>query len=521
MRVAVSEPSLIRNLSSVLLLFLRQMDLAHVITQHMISIMSNVLSSFDTVPSVLLDEILRHFTPSGMKENEGGTRLAIQLLQTNRDRLERPICTWLHSLLVAGEDPADVGTSITEHEDHVSILAQLSIHANPVLEMFLQKDAIDLITHPDEGVREEFTDVFSKTFSSKNVSAENVTVMSTNQPLFEYFLERFMDKAPRIRLLIAKAIGAILIRQQLHQANKEEILNHIADSVEDKDEGVRIATIQSIREAGVTNAESIPVRLISAVTCRAMDRKSQVRLAAVQCLADLFAEHVAPFWRSLAASPKSINQYLVIPRKLAQITRVDTFMMLTVDVLYDDRILGADESIEARTKALIGLFLSLYEKPAAGAVVPTKRSILAEVDDSSQPETDPHEARKMFSEKLLGFKAQLHRIVNDLVKLHGDLAAASKAGATDKVEVMERQKNAMLANLARRIHVDQDGPSLDDLIQVLHLIFFEAKDKNIHKYLKALADPMTEYQQIRIAQKSLIACVKAMGVPKKKVRLTR
>lgn len=508
--------------SRFLSLSLGQMDLSSVVTQHILSILSNVLAAFDSIPPILLDEILRHFTSGGMQENEGGTRLAILVVQRNVEVLERPICAWLHQLLVERADAADVDTSITEHEDHVSILCQLSIHCNTALEMFLQKDALDLLTVADESAREEYTDVFCKTFSSANVSAQNPSLMAINQPLFDQLLERFLDKSPKIRYIIAKASGAILIRQMMNQANKERILNLISDTAEDRDESVRVAIIESIRLAGLTEAEAIPVRLVSAVTGRAMDRKQAVRNAAVRCLADLFGEHCAPQWRSLQPSPKSVNQYLLIPRKLAQMTRVDNQMALAVDILYDERILGANESIEARTKALLGLFLGLHDKTAMSQPTP-KRLLTAPVDDSAAPEVDPNEARKIFSERILGRKVAVQKVVVDLLMVGQQLAAAGKGAKSDaKVEQLERQKNGLLAGLGRLVHFEQDG-TLDDLIQVLHLIFFESKDKNIAKYLRALADPLTEYQQIRLAQTSLHSCVKAMasGLPKKKVSRRR
>jgi hypothetical protein len=52
---------------------------------------------------------------------------------------------------------------------------------------------------------------------------------------------------------------------------------------------------------------------------------------------------------------------------------------------------------------------------------------------------------------------------------------------------------------------------LEDLVAALTTLFFEAKDKAITKCLRALASPLTGYEQIRLAQQGLPQAVKQMG----------
>jgi hypothetical protein len=207
-------------------------------------------------------------------------------------------------------------------------------------------------------------------------------------------------------------------------------------------------------------------------------------------------------------SPKSVNQFLLIPRKLVLCARLDRHMAVTVDVLIDECVLGTNESIEMRTRALIGLFASLVEKKASDQEGRTKKI----TDEMSTPllnEPDRYEARKLFTDIILGSKAKLHKLVNDLLALYQRLTAAKASGATEEYERLERQKHAYLAVLAKELHFESDA-TVEDISATLHAIIFESKDKNIHKYLRALANPLTEYQQIRLAQSALTACVKSM-----------
>jgi hypothetical protein len=51
----------------------------------------------------------------------------------------------------------------------------------------------------------------------------------------------------------------------------------------------------------------------------------------------------------------------------------------------------------------------------------------------------------------------------------------------------------------------------EEVASSLQVMFFESKDKNIIKYLRALANPLTQYEQIRIAQSHLVSAVKGMA----------
>lgn len=60
--------------------FIVQHDLSSSYLRHIRELMAHAISNMDPIPSSILDEILRHFTPTVMTENEGGAKLAIQLV---------------------------------------------------------------------------------------------------------------------------------------------------------------------------------------------------------------------------------------------------------------------------------------------------------------------------------------------------------------------------------------------------------------------------------------------------------
>jgi hypothetical protein len=183
---------------------------------------------------------------------------------------------WLKGLLVDKQSSTEVDTSITDRDDQIAVLAQLSIHCNPVLESF-QRYAIDLLQDVDDAEREIYTDLYAKVFSSANVSSHNPVLMQMNQPLFDALLVRFRDKSPKIRLIMATAAGTILVRQMHHQANKEQLQNLIVDTSLDRDEAVRVAIIESVHTAGLAEAEAITSRIVTAIVSRCADRKVRRR----------------------------------------------------------------------------------------------------------------------------------------------------------------------------------------------------------------------------------------------------
>lgn len=175
-------------------------------------------------------------------------------------------------MLLLDKDSNEVDTTLTDHSDQISILAQLTIHCNPAMSTF-QHYAIELLESLDDAEREIYTDLYGQVFSSVNVSSQNPTVMEQNQPLFEAVIARFRDRSPKIRHCIAKSVGNILVRQLLNQANMEKLHNLIVDTCNDKDETVRQAIVESVKIAGLAEPESITPRIIAEVLGRVMDKK--------------------------------------------------------------------------------------------------------------------------------------------------------------------------------------------------------------------------------------------------------
>ena len=176
----------------------------------------------------------------------------------------------------------------------------------------------------------------------------------------------------------------------------------------------------------------------------------------------------------------------------------------------DEHILGSDVSVEERTRCLLGVYMALATKtkPVKKAPVAEGEEASAAAAEAQQEEDNGMEARRAFKDNLLGMKVRLHKSVNDLLHIQSQLAA--KARLTDQqVAVLERDKHSHLALLAKQVTFEHDA-TMEDIAAAINTLIFESKDKNILKYLRALANPLTEYEQIRVAQTQLALAVKQM-----------
>ena len=77
-----------------------QRDLSPAILSQFVLIMGDLASHCTPLPAVLLDEVLRQFTPDVQAENPNGAALAIQLLHKYRDVFERPVQLFFKETLV-------------------------------------------------------------------------------------------------------------------------------------------------------------------------------------------------------------------------------------------------------------------------------------------------------------------------------------------------------------------------------------------------------------------------------------
>lgn len=174
---------------------------------------------------------------------------------------------------------------------------------------------------------------------------------------------------------------------------------------------------------------------------------------------------------------------MIIPAKLLSTARLDTHMAVSVDVLFDERVLGAEVNVEQRTRCLVGVWSALGSSR------------------QGEQANEAQQARTAFKENILAVKAKLHTLVNHLLDIHDRIVAAIKKGEEVESDV-EHTKRAQLDSLASALRLDTDA-SVEDIAASLHTLIFESKDRTISKSLRVLASPLTEYEQIRVAQSSL------------------
>jgi hypothetical protein len=297
----------------------------------------------------------------------------------------------------------------------------------------------------------------------------------------------------------------------------------LQNSLSDKEESVRYAVILSLGEAGLADGELLTLELVHEIGLRCRDKKLPVRRAALETLADLFAAHCSRFWREGQGAP--LQTYRSIPKRLLLAAKLDLHTSVTVDVLFDERILGSDVSVEQRTRCLTGVYVSLMGTTQKKAKKPVQQqqqggdgmmltveeqaaALAKQEEAAAQLVAEESEARMAFEERILGTKVRLHSLVNGLL----DLPSKLRSGALTP-EAGESERVKLLHHLAREVNVESAGDVvlLEDLVAALTTLFFEAKDKAITKCLRALASPLTGYEQIRLAQQGLPQAVKQMG----------
>lgn len=125
-------------------------------------------------------------------------------------------------LVCAAAAGDDLSTTITEHEDQLSVLAKLSEFCVDLMTGF-QRYSIQLLESPDERDREEYTDLFSQVFTSHAFSSQPHQVVKF-EPLFDVLMKRFVDVSPKIRAQIARQAGDMLVAHEPILAHCKTIL---------------------------------------------------------------------------------------------------------------------------------------------------------------------------------------------------------------------------------------------------------------------------------------------------------
>jgi len=358
--------------------------------------------------------------------------------------------------------------------------------------------------------------------------------------LFDVLMRRLLDKDPRIRHRVATAAGDLLIAQIHNQENRQRIIDDLMETMKDREESVRLAAMESICKAALQYPELLKPEQIELIANRCMDKKASVRQTALRCLADLFARHCSPYWRQGQQIPPVCTTYRSIARKLVLAASLDVQMGASVDLLLDEKLLGSDVSVEERTRTLIGIYTSLLDRNHdAQRVVPlveaeegwmvdedelqlsNAASVASAAAQLQRVETFPSQARKVFQQQVLGRKLQIRKLIHDMLQLHAHILATSRSStgtAANLSDEMERRKHSLLTMTAKFLVYDSNDLSGEECVAALQAIVFEAKDKNIHKHLKTLIQPLTQYEHMRTAHRAVIAAVKAMTTTKEKIK---
>jgi len=488
-------------------------DLSSALLNHFLVIMGDLAAHCDPLPGVLLDAVLLQLTPEQHEANPAGTKLAIQLINMFAHVFERPILTFLDETLV--HPPAegdDLATGLTEREQHLSILMFLFQHCSGVLVPFQRAAQSLLDSSLDEKQREEYTDLFCQVFESPKMSSGAPANAAQFDALFDMLLQRFIDVSPRVRVRISKEAGRLLIAHKDIEENANRLRACLQESLLDREESVRQSVVESLGEAGLADGELLTLDLVHEIGSRCKDKKINVRRAALDTLAHLFAAHCSRYWRVGQGAP--LQTYRSIPKRLLLAAKLDLHTAVSVDVLLDEKALGSDVSVEERTRCLTGLYVSLANsaakkaKPKAVAAADSSELTAEQTEEEKGAAAVAHEeqeARSAFEENILGMKVRLHRTVNHLLDLPSKLRTGALAQAS-----FDAERHKSLATLAHELNVEHDTQT-EEVLASLNVLFFESKDKNITKCLRALSNPLTGYEQIRLAQQGLPQAVKQMG----------
>jgi hypothetical protein len=259
-------------------------------------------------------------------------------------------------------------------------------------------------------------------------------------------------------------------------------------ALEDRDERVRKACIDSLCSAGLKDPELLSPELLVTLQKRAADKKEPVRHAAFAGLSKLFLTFCAESWKLCRPLPVASKRYSSIPKKLLSlfdqlVGRGDREISKTlppfVDTLVHETFLGGNAfSLVERARCLVGIYASLDE-----------------------------DALKGFA-RLFVQKHNWQELVRKLLKVQAQIKEHDRK---EKAEY-ERLCNirVLLANeLIHRLALCPDEKAYEKTVKDLVKIL-DHKNNDLRKWLKLLCNDLSclTYEKIGVTQTELARAIK-------------
>ena len=446
------------------------------------------------------------------------------------------------------DDPDRIESVIMSHADQLTIFKLIHIEVPSILPSIHSELADLLQCDAWEGVRREFTGVYSDIFIARP------TVIRLMAVLYEALLARFKDVSNGVRAVIAERAGALMIAvygggqlspvadedavmregkedgvtsgvviddlPHREQMSLDAFQDSLTISVQDKEETVRQHAVKSLAAACIHSPALVNLQLLTLMGKRCLDRSHEVRKESLIGLSHVFHHHLTPYWRKAQPPPAPNRKLRFIPSTLLTSVKLDTSASLTVELAMDNHLIGLKQNevdgVDQRTTCLLAIFDTLESE--------TRTEVDLHVPVPLPSQRDDDAAKQLFLNRFITQKAGTQHAVHDLIAIQQQIVTLQQR-SEDTSSVRRTQQLRLLA-LSHRLFFDDDAnyftsagasqqvqreEALRYLQDVLYGIFTH-DDPDVIESLLALCDSRTPLQQIREAVTKLRAAIKQKGI---------
>jgi sister chromatid cohesion protein PDS5 len=242
-------------------------------------ILHQLIEEMSYLPQQVVDTIISHFSVKKQKSNPASFRLACDLCTLMEDKFQRYVCQYFSDSIIASSKDLEDDMNLNEFKKSHSLILQIFEHVPALL--------LNVVPQLEEELKVENMTIrqIASTTLGEMFSKRGVRWMETYPSVWKGWCERRHDKAVIIRANWTEYCALIL-------QNHPEMVKHVEDlfvsKLVDPDEKVRVAAINSIEHVIHDHPELFKQTSIKALSERCKDKKSNVRLAAIEALGQLF-----------------------------------------------------------------------------------------------------------------------------------------------------------------------------------------------------------------------------------------
>eukprot|EP00871_Galdieria_phlegrea_P003080 jgi/Galph1/3773/GphlegSOOS_G2399.1 len=255
---------------------------SHKVHLYLSELMASVIEEADQLSQAVLDAALMRLIPPFSYQSPEGFKLAKMLVLRCKDSLQLPISSFLNAVFV------DKKTVDSDLRDRVHDLVQQLFQVAPDLLLYVIPGLEAELKVEDVSVRTKSIKLLGRIFISSDS-----TIFEKYQTLFDEFLNRFYDVDVSIRCEICSLIGSIM---EKHPQISQKIEKYLKQRTMDADEKVRELAVETVSSYW----QLFSTELLKSITVRLLDKKANVRRAAIRQLTNVFLQEITQQQRETA-----------------------------------------------------------------------------------------------------------------------------------------------------------------------------------------------------------------------------